>query len=67
MVSLSLVSRGSPAWFGLIGSGLFRLKWLHGDDDDDVDDDVLTFAVFPVIVPVVAKQAVTKLHLDGRK
>ena len=37
------------------------------DDDDDDDDDVLTLARFPEILPVVTKQAVTKMHLDGRK
>ena len=31
------------------------------------DDDVLTLAHFLKVLAVVTKQAVTKMHLDGRK
>ena len=42
----------------------FNLRKLLMMNDDD---DVITLAQFPKMLAVVIKQAVTRMHLDGRK
>ena len=36
-------------------------------DDEDVLTHISNLVDFPAILPVVQKQAITKMHLDGRK